>query len=117
MQKQNTFSLCYNRMILMIAVILFGLLSVFWCHLPVHAATKDANGYTVATDLSGQAYAVFCEDNTTLYLLRNKTTGLAIGSSYTVTDTDGSTHSGVVTQNYLESGLGGVLRLCFMADE
>lgn len=80
-----------------------ALMNILFPKMEVQAATKDANGHTVATDLAGQAYAVFCEDNTTLYLLRDNTIGRKIGSSYTVTDTDGSTHSGVVTQNDIDT--------------
>lgn len=83
--------------------LLSHVLDIVFPKMEVQAATKDANGHTVATDLSGQAYAVFCEDNTTLYLLRDNTIGRKIGSSYTVTDTDGSTHSGEVTQNDIDT--------------
>ena len=59
----------------------------------VQAGTIDANGHTVATDLSGTAGALLTDDNI-LYIFRT-TDSLSMSSAYTYTK-DGKSYKGII---------------------
>ena len=71
----------------------------------VQAGTIDANGHTVATDLSGTAYSVFSEANSTLYITRSDNTSLQIGDKFPeFTDDQGNKITdGVAAQRDIEN--------------
>ena len=68
-------------------------------------AGEIKNGYTVATDLSGTAYSVFSEANSTLYITRSDNTSLQIGDKFPeFTDDQGNKITdGVVAQRDIEN--------------
>ena len=71
----------------------------------VQAGTIDANGHTVATDLSGTAYSVFSKANSTLYITRSDNTSLQIGDKFPeFTDDQGNQITdGAVAQRDIEN--------------
>lgn len=111
-----------NKYIRLLAysVFLVFLLALFTNKIDVHAGTTDANGYTVATDLSGKVYTLLTDDQTTLFIFRS-TAKLLQWDSYTCSK-DGTTYTGIIQNVDLENSssrvtLGnGVQKIIFLDD-
>ena len=70
-----------------------ALMDILFPKMEVQAGTIDANGHTVATDLSGTAGALLTDDNI-LYIFRT-TDSLSMNSTYTYTK-DGKSYKGII---------------------
>lgn len=70
-----------------------ALMDILFPKMEVQAGTIDANGHTVATDLSGTTGALLTDDNI-LYIFRT-TDSLSMNSAYTYTK-DGKSYKGII---------------------
>lgn len=87
------------RLFLSFIAVIFVVL--FLPKIDVHAGTIDANGYTVATNLSGTSYALLTDDKA-LYVLRTSDV-LSVDDEYTY-EKDGVSYTGIIQNTNLEEG-------------
>lgn len=103
-----------NMFLFVISVLLIML---FRGSIDVRAGTIDANGYTLAEDLSGMSYALLTDDNI-LYVFRSSDS-LSLNDKYTYTK-NGVSYTGIIQNLNFEEGSntigGGATKIVFLDD-